>query len=92
MNKLLKNGNHGVIEQLCSLEVQTSISSALVDLQIVINNHSKVFGEMPRGLPPARDHDHVIHLQPRSVPPSIKPYRYPYAQKSDIECMIQEML
>jgi hypothetical protein len=39
------------------------------DLQKVINNHSKVFGEMPKGLPPAQDHAHAIHLQPGSVHP-----------------------
>jgi hypothetical protein len=47
---------------------------------------------MPKGLTLAQDHDHSIHFQPRSVPPNIRPYMYPYAQKSDIECMIQEML
>jgi len=47
---------------------------------------------MPKGLPLVPDHDHAIHLQPGSVPPNIRPYRYPYAQKSEIECMIQEML
>jgi hypothetical protein len=39
-----------------------------------------------------RDHDHAIHLIPRSVPPNIRPYRYPYAQKSEIERMVAEML
>ena len=29
---------------------------------------------------------------PGSVPPNIRPYRYPYAQKSEIECMVAEML
>jgi hypothetical protein len=47
---------------------------------------------MPKGIPHARDHNHAIHLQPRSVPPNIRPYRYPYAEKSEIEHMIQEML
>jgi hypothetical protein len=92
MTKLLKKGHHGVIAQLCSLDVQTSISSTPLDLQIVINNHSKVFGEIPKGLPPTRDHDYAIHLQPGSVPPNIRPYMYPYAHKSEIERMIQEML
>jgi hypothetical protein len=67
MTKLLKKGHLGVIAQLCSLDVQTSISSSRVDLQKVINNHSKVYGEMPKGLPPARDHNHAIHLQLESV-------------------------
>jgi hypothetical protein len=60
MTKLLKKGHDGAIAQLFSLDVQTSISSAPLDLQIAINNDSKVFGEIPKGLPPARDHDHVF--------------------------------
>ena len=63
-----------------------------MDIQILIDNISKVFGEMPKGLPPAQDHDHAIHLQQGSVPPNVKPYRYPYAQKSAIDHMVQEML
>jgi hypothetical protein len=69
MTKLLKKGHYSVILQLCSLDVQTSISSALVDLQKVINNHSKIFIEIPKGLPPTRDHAHAYHLQPESVHP-----------------------
>jgi hypothetical protein len=69
MTKLLKNGHHGVIAQLSSIDVQTSIASTLMDLQIVINNHSKVFGEMNKGLPPTKDHAHVINLGQGSVHP-----------------------
>ena len=29
---------------------------------------------------------------PGSVTPNIRPYRYPYTQKSEIECMVEEML
>ena len=43
-------------------------------------------------VPPIRDHDHDFHLIPGSVPPNIRPYRYPYAQKSEIERMVAEML
>jgi len=56
-----------------------------------LDNHSKVF-ETPKGLPPIRDHDHAIHLIPGSVPPNIRPYKYPYAKKSEIEYMVAEML
>ena len=62
MTKLLKKGHQGVIAQLCSFDVQTYISPTPSDLQIVINNHSKVFGEMPKGLSHVQYHDHVIHL------------------------------
>ena len=43
-------------------------------------------------LPNIRDHDHAIKLIPGSVPPNIRPYRYPNAQKSEIECMVVEMV
>eukprot|EP00253_Pinus_taeda_P025396 PITA_25396 len=61
------------------------------DLQNVLDNHSKVF-ETPKGLPPIHDHDHAIHLILGSVPPNIRLYIYPYAQKSEIERMVAEML
>ena len=91
MTKLLKKEQSGVITQLCSLEVPTSKSSISPDLQNDLDNHSKVF-ETPKGLPPICDHDHAIHLIPRSVPPNIRLCRYPYAQKSEIEHMATEML
>ena len=90
MAKLLKKEQWGVIAQLCSLDVSTSKSPISLDLQNILDNHSKVF-ETPKGLPPIHDHDHAIHLI-RGVPPNIRPYIYPYAQKSEIEHMVVEML
>jgi hypothetical protein len=92
MTKLLKKGHQGVIAQLCSLDVQTSKPYIPLDLQGIIDKHSKVFEDIPKGLPPTRNHDHDIHLIPGSVPPNIRPYRYPYPQKSEIEHMVEEML
>jgi hypothetical protein len=60
MKKLLKRVNHGVIAKLCSIYVQTSNPFVPLDLQRVIDIHSKVFVEMPKGLPPNGDNDHVI--------------------------------
>jgi hypothetical protein len=90
MNKLLKHQE--VISQLCSLDFQTSKPSIPQDLQRIIDKHSKVFEDTPKGLPPTRNYDHEIHLIHGSVPPNIWPYRYPYAQKSEIEHMVEEML
>jgi len=92
MKKLLKKGHQGVIPQLCSLDVQTSKPSFPLDLQGIIDKHSKVFEYIPKGLPPTQNHDHDIHLILGSVPPNIRLYRYPYAQKSEIERMVEEML
>jgi hypothetical protein len=89
MTKLLKKGRQGVIAELCSLEVYTSKSSISPNIQNVIDKNSKRFEDIPKGLPPPRDHDHVIHLIPKSVPPNIRPYRYPYFQKSEIERMVE---
>ena len=73
MTKLLKKGHQGVIAQLWYLDVQTSKSPISPYLQKVINKHSKVFEDIPKGLPPIRDLDNVIHLIPGSVPPNIIP-------------------
>ena len=36
---------------------------------------------------------HLLEVMiPRSVPPNIRPYRYPYAQKSEIKHMVEETL
>ena len=78
MKVFLEKGCQGVIAWLFSLDVQTSKPSISLDLQRVIDKHCKVFEDIPKGLPLARDHDHAIHLIPGNVPSNIKPYRYPY--------------
>ena len=73
ITKLLKNGHKGVIAQLCSLDVQKSKPYIPLDLQGIIDKHSKLFEDIPRGLPPTRNHDHAIHLIHGSVHPNIRP-------------------
>ncbi|KAL4291580.1 hypothetical protein GQ457_14G013300 [Hibiscus cannabinus] len=46
----------------------------------------------PTGLPPEREHDHAIHLEPSSKPVNVKSYRYPYFQKQEVERQIQQLL
>ncbi|XP_021809329.1 uncharacterized protein LOC110752877 [Prunus avium] len=43
-------------------------------------------------LPPPRLIDHCIPLLPGAAPINVRPYRYPYLQKSEIESLIHEML
>jgi hypothetical protein len=93
MEKLLKKGHHGVISQLNSIQVHDQSSPTVhLDLQLVLDKHHRVF-ETPTDLPPSRgEHDHCIPLLPGSQPPNVRPYRYPFAQKNEIEKIVQELL
>ncbi|KAL5718323.1 hypothetical protein ACHQM5_011236 [Ranunculus cassubicifolius] len=57
----------------------------------LLTEFAKVF-ESPTCLPPRRSHDHHIPLQPDVKPVSVRPYLYPYYQKSEIERMVKELL
>lgn len=92
MEKLLKKNSHGVIAQLHSIQMQPSaVSSTPADLQHILDKYSGIFAE-PVGLPPSRPEDHRIQLLPGSVPPNIRPYRYPFHQKTEIEILVRDLL
>ncbi|KAH9699581.1 hypothetical protein KPL71_024420 [Citrus sinensis] len=61
------------------------------DLICLLNEFCHVF-QPPSGLPPKRTHDHQIPLEPNTKPVSVRPYRYPYYQKNEIEKMVKELL
>jgi hypothetical protein len=90
VTKLLKKGHQGIIAQLCSLDFQTSKPSIPQDLQGIIDKNSKVFEDITKGLPPTRNHDHEIHLIPGSVPPSIRPYRYPTPRRMKLSTWLKK--
>jgi hypothetical protein len=91
MEKLLKKGHSGVIAQLHAIQA-TEIPPVPQDLQAILSKHQTVFST-PQGLPPSRGvHDHSIPLVPGSLPPNIRPYHHPFAQKNEIEKMVQELL
>lgn len=46
----------------------------------------------PQGLPPTQKHDHKIPLMPGIGPINIRPYRYPYYRKNEIERLIAWLL
>ncbi|KAF5475861.1 hypothetical protein F2P56_007623 [Juglans regia] len=59
-------------------------------LKQVINSFEDVFAE-PCGLPPPRSHDHKIELLEGSKLACVRPYKYPYYQKTEIEKLVAEM-
>jgi hypothetical protein len=74
MKTLLKKGHQGVIVQLCSLYVQTSKPFIPLYVQGITDKNSKVFEDIPKGLPPTKNHDHSIYLILGSVPPNMRNY------------------
>ncbi|GAU26773.1 hypothetical protein TSUD_317710 [Trifolium subterraneum] len=53
--------------------------------------YSHLFHPKPN-LPPSRPTDHHIHLLPSSSLVSVRPYRYPFSQKNEIEHQVKELL
>ena len=91
MEKFLKKGHSGVITQLHTIQA-TETPLVPQDLQSLLSKHQTVFST-PQGLPPSCSvHDHSIPLVPGSLPPNIRPYFHPFAQKNEIEKMVQELL
>lgn len=60
----------------------------IVDL---ITKFAHLFSE-PTSLPPFRHISHHIHLHPHTSPINVKPYRYPYYQKAELEKQVASML
>jgi hypothetical protein len=61
-----------------------------VAFQSLLSDFESVFDELA-GLPPPRSQDHQIILHD-SKPVNVRPYRYPYFQKTEIEKIVKELL
>ncbi|XP_019237623.1 PREDICTED: uncharacterized protein LOC109217806 [Nicotiana attenuata] len=59
-------------------------------IQQVLKEFPDVFAE-PKTLPLRRNHDHFIPLKSEANPVSIRPYRYNFFQKNEIEKQVNEM-
>ena len=93
MEKLLKKGHHGVIAQFNAIQAVATKSLPIhPEMQQILNKHLPVF-DKSHELPPSREeHDHSITLVPEAKPPNVRPYRYPFTQKNEIEKIIKELL
>jgi Reverse transcriptase (RNA-dependent DNA polymerase) len=72
-----------------------SFSSTIVSIvpviQQVLNEFSDVF-QHPKELPPNRTIDHKVPLLPLAKPVNLRPCRYSYFQKLELEKIIEELL
>uniref|UniRef100_A0A8R7PCC5 Reverse transcriptase domain-containing protein n=1 Tax=Triticum urartu TaxID=4572 RepID=A0A8R7PCC5_TRIUA len=60
-------------------------------IQKILTEFSEIFEE-PTQLPPHRQYDHAITLEPGAAPVNCRPYRYSPLQKDEIERHVSEML
>lgn len=80
-----KGGEQGHVGSAMLTEAQE------IEVQKLLEEFAVVFQE-PRGLPPKRPHEHVIHLLAGQGPVNVRPYRYSHHHKNEIEKQVQEML
>ncbi|XP_042032774.1 uncharacterized protein LOC121779504 [Salvia splendens] len=77
--------------QLLQLEADAIPGDLPSVIDAALRDFPEVFA-LPTGLPPVRQFDHRIHLLPHSKHVNVRPYRYPYFQKNEIEKQVKEML
>jgi hypothetical protein len=58
----------------------------------VVCEYADVFPDELPGMPPDRDIDFAIELQPRMAPISKRPYRMPPAELAELKKQLQELL
>ncbi|KAF7144954.1 hypothetical protein RHSIM_Rhsim04G0143300 [Rhododendron simsii] len=93
MHKLLQKQPHGAVAQICLLQAHCvpREEDTPQDLGILLSEFGDVF-QKPKELPPPRSHHHCIPLKPGTEPTNVRPYRYPYFQKTEIEKQVKETL
>jgi hypothetical protein len=82
--KLTKGNDIWAVAVLASHDKATEMQPLPPQIQAVIDSFAPVFAD-PQGLPPHRDYDHAIALQPNSAPVNARPYRYSLMHKDEIE-------
>ena len=89
--ELLNLNGTALFFQIIPSHESVSVNNHLADLAQILTEFEHVF-VVPTTLPSARTHDHHIPLQPNQELVSVRPYRYPYYQKIEIERMVKEFL
>ncbi|KAA0062470.1 Ty3/gypsy retrotransposon protein [Cucumis melo var. makuwa] len=73
------------------LVVTDSVEDFQPEFEQLQQEFSDIF-DMPDRLPPMRQIDHRIQLKEGTDPINVRPYRYPHAQKNEIERLVNDKL
>ncbi|XP_040364306.1 uncharacterized protein LOC121049919 [Rosa chinensis] len=91
MTSLLAKEREAMLIELRRIDDNSQKPHVHPKLKQLVEQFSELF-QPPISLPPKRSHDHRIPLLPGTVPVNVRPYRYPYYQKTKIEKIVREML
>ncbi|KAL0556882.1 hypothetical protein IC582_005399 [Cucumis melo] len=87
-SKLLSQGTWGILASVVDTrEADVSLSS-----ELVVRDYPDVFPEELPGLPPHREVEFAIELEPGTVPISRAPYRMAPAELKELKVQLQELL
>lgn len=90
MTKELKQSS--AVFAICVESSPTSLPEGLhPDMLQLLTQFSDIC-QKPNQLPPHREIDHHINLKEGADPVNVRPYRYAYFQKEEIEKQVHEML
>ncbi|RVX18083.1 putative mitochondrial protein [Vitis vinifera] len=76
---------------ICLQPLDASYQTIQLDMQTLIEAFTAIF-EKPQPLPPVWEIDHCIPLKKGTNPINVRPYRYAYFQKAEIEKQVLDML
>lgn len=98
MLRTIRKEKGGILVELNQMEQASALQEQDItcpdcpeELLPILLTYEQVF-HMPSGLPPLRNHEHVITLKHDTYPISVRPYKYPQVQKDEIEALIKDML
>ena len=92
MEKILDNMLCGTLMWMQPVQVETLLETVhKPEIAKVLENYKDVFEE-PTGLPPKRDCDHAINLEPGAPVINQRGYRLPHHQKNALEEIIKDLL
>ncbi|XP_026399321.1 uncharacterized protein LOC113295181 [Papaver somniferum] len=91
IKKFFQKHTHGLVGQLFSISPTPTHSHTPPQISSLLNQYPDVFCD-PTQLPPQISLDHKIPLKPNSALVNLRPYRFPYIQKTVVENLVKEML
>lgn len=82
---MAKEGRQGqILFAICATEESQEPKPLNDDMRVLIHEFDEIF-KTPNSLPPMRAIEHHINLKVGSDPINVRPYRYAYFQKDEIE-------